>query len=101
MLIGGSRNADDAARVESLRALAKELDVEVTAKACRLYALGLTHASQDHVEFAVNAPYSDMLSYLARASVGLHTMVDEHFGISVVEFMVSPSPRLRCVSRGH
>ncbi|ETW82230.1 glycosyltransferase family 4 protein [Heterobasidion irregulare TC 32-1] len=71
VLIGGSRNADDAARVESLRALAKELGVE------------------DHVEFAVNAPYSDMLSYLARASVGLHTMVDEHFGISVVEFMAA------------
>ena len=39
VLIGGSRNADDAARVEGFRALAKELDVEVTAKAYRLYAL--------------------------------------------------------------
>ena len=48
VLIGGSRNADDAARVEGLRALAKELSVEVTAKAHRLYALGLTHASLCH-----------------------------------------------------
>ena len=29
-----------------------------------------------------------MLSYLSRASLGLSTMVDEHFGINVVEFMV-------------
>lgn len=29
-----------------------------------------------------------MLGWLARASVGLSTMVDEHFGINVVEFMV-------------
>lgn len=43
---------------------------------------------QEHVEFMINASYPAMLSYLERASVGLHTMVDEHFGISVVEFMV-------------
>ena len=31
VLIGGSRNADDAARVEGLRALSKELKIEVRA----------------------------------------------------------------------
>ena len=30
-----------------------------------------------------------MLGWLARASVGLSTMADEHFGISVVEFMAA------------
>lgn len=57
-------------------------------------------AVQEYVEFMINASYPVMLSYLERASVGLHTMVDEHFGISVVEFMVrfhnlsdSPSSR--------
>ena len=29
-----------------------------------------------------------MLAWLSRASIGIHTMVDEHFGINVVEFMV-------------
>lgn len=40
------------------------------------------------MEFVVNAPYSTMLSWLSRASIGLSTMVDEHFGINIVEFMV-------------
>jgi hypothetical protein len=29
------------------------------------------------------------LELLGEASIGLNTMVDEHFGINVVEFMVS------------
>lgn len=36
----------------------------------------------------VNAPYPQILELLGHASVGLNTMVDEHFGINVVEFMV-------------
>lgn len=43
---------------------------------------------QENVEFIVNASHEEVLSYLARASIGLSTMVDEHFGINVVEFMV-------------
>ncbi|TFK40482.1 mannosyltransferase [Crucibulum laeve] len=71
VLVGGSRNAEDAARVDRLRALAKELGIET------------------HVEFFVNASYPVMLSWLSRASVGLSTMVDEHFGINVVDFMAA------------
>ncbi|KAH9932777.1 mannosyltransferase [Epithele typhae] len=71
VMVGGSRNAGDAARVESLRALAKELGIE------------------DQVQFVVNAPFPEMLSLLSRASVGLNTMVEEHFGINVVEFMAA------------
>lgn len=43
---------------------------------------------QDQVEFVVNASYPQVLNWLSRASIGLSTMVDEHFGINVVEFMV-------------
>jgi alpha-1,2-mannosyltransferase len=44
---------------------------------------------QPHVQFVLNARYNpDMLVWLRRASVGLNTMLDEHFGINVVEFMV-------------
>ncbi|KAI0320971.1 mannosyltransferase [Amylostereum chailletii] len=71
VLIGGVRNEGDAERVEGLRKLASELNLS------------------DSVEFVVNASYPVMLSYLARASVGLSTMVDEHFGINVVEYMAA------------
>ncbi|KZT64178.1 glycosyltransferase family 4 protein [Daedalea quercina L-15889] len=71
VLVGGSRNAEDAARVEGLKALAKELGIE------------------EHVEFVVNASFPVMLNWLSRASIGLSTMVDEHFGINVVEFMAA------------
>ena len=43
---------------------------------------------QNHVQFVVNAPYPEMLAWLSRASIGLSSMVDEHFGINVVELMV-------------
>ena len=40
------------------------------------------------MEFVVNAPYPDIVARLGRASIGLNTMQDEHFGINIVEFMV-------------
>ncbi|KAJ7201669.1 mannosyltransferase [Mycena pura] len=71
VLIGGCRNPQDEGRVEDLRKLARELGVE------------------SHVQFVLNAPYPDVLAWLRRASVGLNTMLDEHFGINVVEFMAA------------
>ncbi|KZO96898.1 glycosyltransferase family 4 protein [Calocera viscosa TUFC12733] len=70
-LLGSSRNEGDAARVESLRHLASKLGIE------------------DNVEFVVNAPYKEVQGWLARASIGFSTMVDEHFGINVVEFLAA------------
>ncbi len=40
------------------------------------------------MDFVVNAPYPRILELLSEASIGVNTMVDEHFGINVVEFMV-------------
>ncbi|KAG9102548.1 asparagine-linked glycosylation protein [Ceratobasidium sp. 370] len=71
VLLGSSRNTADAERVVALRNLVVELELE------------------DSVEFIVNAPYDVVLRWLARAFVGTNTMVDEHFGINVVEFMAS------------
>ncbi|KXN80614.1 GDP-Man:Man(3)GlcNAc(2)-PP-Dol alpha-1,2-mannosyltransferase [Leucoagaricus sp. SymC.cos] len=65
------RNEEDAQRVTSLHRLAKESGVE------------------EHTEFIVNAPYPVVLDWLSKASIGLSTMVDEHFGINVVEFMAA------------
>ena len=70
-VVGGCRGAADAARLASLRALAKELNVE------------------DSVKFHVDVPFETLRELLAGATAGLHTMVDEHFGICVVEYMAA------------
>lgn len=41
------------------------------------------------VEVKVNIPKSELLEYLKNAYVGLHTMANEHFGISIVELMAA------------
>lgn len=92
VLLGGSRNAGDAARVESLRLLAKKLGIEVRFMITKSCIMIDSFVHQSHVQFVVNALYPDMLSWLSRASIGLSTMVDEHFGINVVELMVRISP---------
>ncbi|TFK27677.1 mannosyltransferase [Coprinopsis marcescibilis] len=71
VMVGGSRNAEDAKRVVALRRLAQDLGIEQC------------------VKFIVNASYPVVLDWLSRASVGLSTMQDEHFGINVVEFMAA------------
>ena len=43
----------------------------------------------DHVDFVVNAKWCDLKRWFGRASVGLHTMWNEHFGIGVVEMMAA------------
>ena len=43
----------------------------------------------DRVDFCVNASFDELRALLADAVAGLHTMVDEHFGISVVEYMAA------------
>ena len=69
ILIGGCRDEGDRERVDELKRLCKELDIEAV------------------VEFHVNAPYSVLLQYLRAASVGIHTMWNEHFGICCVELL--------------
>jgi alpha-1,2-mannosyltransferase len=71
LLLGSSRNAEDAELVSSLRGLVQELKLA------------------ENVEFIVNAPYAMLQHYLQVAAIGLHTMWNEHFGISIVEMMAS------------
>ncbi|KAL4458357.1 hypothetical protein ABPG75_013222 [Micractinium tetrahymenae] len=70
-LVGSCRNAEDERRIGELKALARELGIS------------------DHVEFCVNASFGELRALLGDAVAGLHTMVDEHFGISVVEYMAA------------
>lgn len=65
IMIGGTRNDKDAARAEQLRKEATERGLPV--------------------EVAVNVSREELHKTLCRASIGVHTMKDEHFGISVVE----------------
>ena len=41
------------------------------------------------IEFRVNLKHADIVDLFSRAKVGIHTMREEHFGISIVEMMAS------------
>lgn len=71
VLCGSCRNADDNNRVKDLKDLSKHLSLE------------------NNVEFKVNISYAELLEEFEKAYIGIHTMLDEHFGISVVEQMAA------------
>ncbi|XP_068558028.1 GDP-Man:Man(3)GlcNAc(2)-PP-Dol alpha-1,2-mannosyltransferase-like [Cebidichthys violaceus] len=71
VLIGGCRNQEDEERVLMLRGLCQELDVA------------------DRVDFKLNVPFEELKRELVDATIGLHTMWNEHFGIGVVECMAA------------
>lgn len=73
ILVGSCRNQEDQDRVNSLKKLASELGI------------------QNSVDFALNVSFEQLRSYLAEATIGLHTMWNEHFGIGIVECMASGS----------
>lgn len=70
-LLGSSRNEEDAKLVHSLREATKHLEIS------------------SYVEFVVNAPYSKLRELMQTVSIGIHSMWNEHFGISIVEMMAS------------
>ena len=71
ILIGSCRNQEDQDRVDSLKQLAQSLDIETM------------------VDFKLNFTFENLLKDLAASAVGIHSMVDEHFGIGVVECMAA------------
>lgn len=71
LLIGSCRNDSDRSRVAELRKLVSELGLE------------------DHVVFNINPPYQELQASMFRASIGIHTMRQEHFGIGIVEMMAA------------
>lgn len=71
ILVGSCRGKGDQERVEKLRVLTQSLGIS------------------DSVEFVLNQPFPVLKEYFSRASVGLHTMWNEHFGIGVVEMMAA------------
>lgn len=70
ILAGSVRNEDDSARVEELRALCCQLHIE------------------KFVDFKVNISFNEMKQLLAKATIGLHTMWNEHFGIGKINVLI-------------
>ncbi|XP_061571483.1 GDP-Man:Man(3)GlcNAc(2)-PP-Dol alpha-1,2-mannosyltransferase [Cololabis saira] len=71
VMIGGCRNEEDEDRVLMLRGLCQQLGIA------------------DKVAFRVNVPFEELKREMAEATIGLHTMWNEHFGIGVVEVMAA------------
>ncbi|KAF3931890.1 hypothetical protein ABW19_dt0209506 [Dactylella cylindrospora] len=71
VLIGSVREDQDEKKVYELRLMAKELQIE------------------NNVLFITNAPWSDVIKWLGRASLGVNAMWNEHFGIGVVEYQAA------------
>jgi alpha-1,2-mannosyltransferase len=70
-LIGSTRGPDDEQIVADLKELAKTLKIA------------------HRVQFHLNLPRSEINSLFSLAKVGIHTMKQEHFGISIVEMMAA------------
>lgn len=70
-LVGSCRGPDDQSRLTQLQSYSQSLGLH------------------DFVEFCINVPFDELTSLLAGAVGGLHTMLDEHFGISIVEYMAA------------
>nr|CAG4651882.1 EOG090X07J8 [Triops cancriformis] len=71
LLVGSCRHEEDFQRVEDYKRLAKHFNVD------------------DRVEFHVNVTFEELKQMLQEATIGLHTMWNEHFGIGVVECMAA------------
>ncbi|KAJ9160356.1 hypothetical protein P3X46_025764 [Hevea brasiliensis] len=69
--VGSCRNQWDEERLQKLKDKAVELKVD------------------EDVQFYKNVMYRDLMSVLGDAIIGMHSMTDEHFGISVVEYMAA------------
>lgn len=65
IFVGSCRHEEDQERVQNLKDLAKHLSLE------------------DTVQFKVNVSYGELLNTYQHATMGLHAMWNEHFGIGI------------------
>lgn len=80
--VGSCRNKEDQDRLQKLKDKSIELDL------------------QEYVEFHKDVMYKDLVQLLGGAIAGLHSMIDEHFGISVVEYMAAGAIPIAHASAG-
>ncbi|CAM0949314.1 unnamed protein product [Alopecurus aequalis] len=69
--VGSCRNKEDLGRLQKLQNRSMELHID------------------ELVEFHKDISYRDLVQLLGGSIAGLHSMTDEHFGISVVEYMAA------------
>uniref|UniRef100_A0A915ENI6 GDP-Man:Man(3)GlcNAc(2)-PP-Dol alpha-1,2-mannosyltransferase n=1 Tax=Ditylenchus dipsaci TaxID=166011 RepID=A0A915ENI6_9BILA len=70
IIAGGCRDGEDEKRVDFLKNYARE---------------NLKLDNDEDIEWCLNVPYTQLLKLFQTSLIGLHTMWNEHFGISVVE----------------
>ena len=70
-LIGGVRNSDDQKIFDDLNIYARQLGVE------------------KYVKFLKNGTIEQITEEFSKAKIGIHTMIDEHFGITLIEMMAA------------
>ncbi|RCN48016.1 hypothetical protein ANCCAN_05955 [Ancylostoma caninum] len=70
-IAGGCRNAEDQSRVGKLKELSKEWDLT------------------SNIKWRLNVAYEELFDALSESLISIHTMWNEHFGISVVEGMAA------------
>lgn len=68
-MVGATRGKDDEEIVDQLRSQARDLKID------------------DSVEFFINKSRDEVLDLFSESKVAIHTMKEEHFGISIVEMM--------------
>ena len=80
LLVGSCRNAADSERVVALRKLCDELELA------------------DSVKFRLNVSFEELKQIMTDATIGLHTMWNEHFGIGMSELeLVLITFTLNCI----
>mmetsp|Transcript_979 Transcript_979/g.855 ORF Transcript_979/g.855 Transcript_979/m.855 type:complete len:265 (+) Transcript_979:597-1391(+) len=70
-MIGGCRHEEDIKLLKSLQKEAEDLGIA------------------KHVFFKTNLPQEEVIHIMSEAKVAIHTMKNEHFGISIVEMMAA------------
>lgn len=65
VLVGSCRNEEDQQRIEDYKRLSKHFNLE------------------NHTEFYINVEFDELKHLLGESTIGLHTMWNEHFGISM------------------
>lgn len=71
VIIGSCRDKEDEERKKNIEDFTKHLSLE------------------NSVEIKANVPYHELIQHFRTASIGLHTMWNEHFGIGVVDMMAA------------
>lgn len=71
VFVGSCRNEEDYQRVEDYKRLCKHFNIDI------------------YTEFYVNVEFEELKQLLEESTIGLHSMWNEHFGISIVECMAA------------